>query len=145
MPRRKVVSTDKKHLARVPARKDQTVVPVIEEELKVGKRVVESGRVQITKRVEQREQVVDQPLLRDEVEIQRVAINRPIDRVVEARQVGDVLIIPVMEEVLVVQKQLVLKEELHVRRKQTQTRQPQRVTLRAERAEIKRLNSSAQQ
>jgi len=144
MPRRKVVSTDKKHLARVPARKDRAVVPVIEEEVKVGKRVVESGRVQITKHIEQREQIVDEPLLRDEVEIKRVPINRPIDRVIEPRQVGDELIIPVMEEVLVVRKQLILKEELHVRRTQKQTRRPQRVTLRAERAEIKRLNSSAQ-
>ena len=141
MRRRKVAATDKKHLARVPARKNQTVVPVIEEELKVGKRVVESGRVQITKHIEEREQVVDQPLLRDEVEIQRVPINRAVDRVVQPRQVGNTLIIPVLEEVLVVQKQLFLKEELHVRRKQTQTRSPQRVKLRAERAEIKRINS----
>jgi uncharacterized protein (TIGR02271 family) len=138
MTRRKVASTDKKHLARIPARKNQTVVPVIEEELKVGKRVVESGRVRVNKRVEQREEIVDEPLMREDVEIERVPINRPIDRLAEPRQVGDVLIIPVMEEVLVVRKQLVLKEELHVRRKQTQTRKPQRVTLRAERAEIKR-------
>ena len=141
MRRRKVAATDKKHLARVPARKNQAVVPVIEEELKVGKRVVESGRVQITKHIEEREQVVDQPLLRDEVEIQRVPINRAVDRVVQPKQVGNTLIIPVLEEVLVVQKQLILKEELHVRRKQTQTRSPQRVKLRAERAEIKRINS----
>ena len=141
MRRRKVAATDKKHLARLPAQKNQAVVPVIEEELKVGKRVVESGRVQIIKRVEERQQLVDQPLLRDEVEIERVPVNRPIDRVVPPKQVGNTLIIPVMEEVLVVQKQLILKEELHVRRKQTQERRPQRVTLRAERAEIKRLNS----
>ena len=142
MRRRKVASTDKKHLA--PVRKNQAVVPVIEEELKVGKRVVESGRVQIIKRVEQREQVIDEPLMEEQVEIKRVAINRPIDRVVAPREVGNVLIIPVMEEVLVVRKQLILKEELHVRRTQKQARRPQRVAVRAERAEIKRINSSTQ-
>src|SRR4051812_10536608 len=113
MRRRKVAATDKKHLALVPARKNQAVVPVIAEELKIGKRVVESGRVQIIKHVDEREQVVDQPLLRDEVEIQRVPINRAVDHVVKPRQVGNTLIIPVLEEVLVVQKQLILKEELH--------------------------------
>jgi uncharacterized protein (TIGR02271 family) len=141
MPRRKVASTDKKHLARVSQKQMQAVVPVIEEEVKVGKRTVESGRVQIVKRVEQREQLVDQPLLKDEVEIKRVPINKPIDRVISVRKVGDILVIPVMEEVLFIEKRLVLKEELHVRRKQTQTRRPQRITLRAERAEIKRIKS----
>ena len=141
MRRRKVASTDKKHLARIPTRKHQAVVPVIQEELKVGKRVVESGRVQIIKRVELRDQIVDEPLLGDEVEVKRVAVNRPVERIVRPRQVGNTLIIPIMEEVLVVQKKLILKEELHVRRRQTQTRRPQRVTLRAERAEIKRIDS----
>ena len=145
MRRRKVASTDKKHLARTPARKIQTVVPVIEEDVKVGKRVVESGRVQIVKHVEERRQLIDEPLFKHEVEVKRVPINRPIDHVVRPREVGNILIIPVMEEVLVVEKRLILKEELHVRRKRKQTRQPQRITLRAERAEIKRMNSSAQQ
>ena len=145
MTRRKVVSTDKKHLAAVPSKRERAVVPVIEEELKVGKRMVESGRVQISKKIEAREQVVDQPLLHDEVEVERVAINKPIDRIVEPRTVGNTLIIPVMEEVLVVERRLMLKEELHVRRRQIQTRSRQRVTLRAERAEIKRINSQAGQ
>jgi uncharacterized protein (TIGR02271 family) len=144
MRRRKVAATDKKHLARIPARTTQTVVPVIEEDVKVGKRVVESGRVQIIKRVEERQQLIDEPLLKDEVEVKRVPINRPVDRVVPPREVGDVLIIPVMEEVLVVEKRLILKEELHVRRTTRQTRQPQRITLRGERAEIKRIDPPTQ-
>lgn len=144
MPRRKVASTDKKHLARMSQRQMQTVVPVIEEELKIGKRMLESGRVRIIKRIEQRQQLVDQPLLKDEVEIERVPLNKPINHVIPVRKVGNVLVIPVMEEVLVVQKRLILREELHVRRKQTHTRRPQRITLRAERAEIKRIKSHAQ-
>lgn len=144
MPRRKVASTDKKHLARMSQRQMQTVVPVIEEELKIGKRMLESGTVRIIKRIEQRQQLVDQPLLKDEVEIERVPLNKPINHVIPVRKVGNVLVIPVMEEVLVVQKRLILREELHVRRKQTHTRRPQRITLRAERAEIKRIKSHAQ-
>jgi uncharacterized protein (TIGR02271 family) len=104
MRRRKVASTDKTHLSRISRGKIETVVPVIEEELKVGKRSVESGRVQIVKRIEQREQLIDQPLLKDEVQITRVPVNRPIDRVLPVRQEGEVLIIPVMEEILVIGK-----------------------------------------
>ncbi len=55
------------------------------------------------------------------------------------------MIIPVMQEVLVVEKRLILKEELHVRRTQKQTRRPQRIMLRGERAEIKRIPAGAQQ
>jgi uncharacterized protein (TIGR02271 family) len=140
MRRRKVASTDRKHLAHIP-KKLRAVVPVVEEELKIGKRTVESGRVRIIKHVEQREQLIDQPLLREEVIVKRVPVNRPVKTVVPVRKIGDMLIIPVMEEVLVVEKRLILKEELHVRRMQSQVRQPQRITLRAERAEIKRTHS----
>lgn len=35
----------------------------------------------------------------------------------EIRTEGDVTIVPVLEEVLVVEKRLVLKEELHIRRR----------------------------
>jgi uncharacterized protein (TIGR02271 family) len=143
MTRRKVTSSDRNHREKHEAR--QAVVPVIAEEIKVGKRTVESGRVQITKRVEEREEVVDQPLLKEEVEVQRVPINRPIEAPATIREEGDVTIIPVMEEVVVVERRLILKEELHIRRKRTQVRQPQRITLRSERAEIKRIPSTAQQ
>ena len=50
-----------------------------------------------------------------------------------------------MEEVLVVRKQLMLKEELHVRRVQKQTRRPQRISLRAERAEVEALDAPLDQ
>jgi uncharacterized protein (TIGR02271 family) len=143
MTRRKVASTDRKHLARVNATAE-AVVPVVAEELKVGKRTVESGRVQITKHLLEREEVIDQPLTQEEVQVQRVPINRPIDRIARTRTEGDVTIIPIMEEVIVVQRQLMLKEELHVRRMRKEARQPQRIKLRSERAEIKRIPSAAQ-
>jgi len=126
------------------ASNNKLVIPVVAEEIKVGKRTVESGRVRVSKHVEVREHIIDQPLLKEEVDVQRVPINRPLQKPASIRTQGDVTIIPVMEEVLVVERRLVLKEELHVRRRQTQVRQPQRVMLRAERAEIKRLPSQAQ-
>lgn len=55
------------------------VVPVIVEEFQVSKRKIDTGRVRITKLVREREEVVDEPLLQEEVDVQRVAVNRLVD------------------------------------------------------------------
>jgi uncharacterized protein (TIGR02271 family) len=114
-------------------------VPIVEERLNVSKRVRETGRVRITKHVETRQEVVDEPLLREEVEVERVPVDRYVDAPVPVRSEGDTTIVPVFEEVLVVEKKLLLKEELHITKRRTERRQPQDVTLRSERVEVERL------
>lgn len=118
----------------------ETVIPVVREELDVRKRRVETDSgVRVHKMVKERQAIVDEPLAKDEVRVERVKIDRTVDAPVEVRYEGDTMIIPVLEEVLVVQKRLVLKEEIHVARRRSQTRAPQRVTLRSETAEIERI------
>ena len=119
-----------------------TVIPVIEEELDVQKRVVETGKVRVTKVVHERESVVDEPLFRDEVEVERVLIDRVVDGPVSVRYEEDTMIVPIMEEVLVIEKRLILKEELHIRKRRVETHQPQQVTLRREEVRIERLEST---
>ena len=114
-------------------------VTLVEEQLRVGKREVERGRVRITKRVEHQEGTIDEPLLQERVEVERVPINREIDGPVEVRREGDVTIIPIYEEVLVVEKRLVLKEELHIRKEQQEVHDPQQVTLRREYVDVERI------
>jgi uncharacterized protein (TIGR02271 family) len=121
------------------------VLPVIVEELDVQKRPRETGRVRITKRVHEQEALVDEPLLRDEVAIEHVPINRFVEGPVSMRSEGDTLIIPLLEEVLVVEKRLLLKEELHLTKRQVETHQPQRVTLRREEAVIERMETEPQE
>ena len=53
----------------------------------------------------------------DEVEIERVRLDRLLDQPVEPWQDGEWLVVPVMEEVLVITKQLVLTEEVRIRTK----------------------------
>jgi uncharacterized protein (TIGR02271 family) len=120
---------------------DRLVIPVIAEELDVQKRVVETGKVRVTKAVHERETVVDEPLFRDEVDVERISVHRPVEGPVPVRYEDDTVIISIMEEVLVVQKQLILKEELHIRKRRVETRQPQQVTLRQEEARIERLKT----
>jgi uncharacterized protein (TIGR02271 family) len=115
------------------------VVPVIQEQLNVGKRTVESGRVRLRKLIRQEEETIHQPLTREEVTIERVPIGRPVDGPQAARQDGDDWIIPVVEEVLVVEKRLMLIEELHVRKRVVQERHHETVTLQREEVLVERL------
>jgi uncharacterized protein (TIGR02271 family) len=115
---------------------DSKVVPVIREELKVDKRTEETGVTRIRKTVQERQETVDVPLRVDEVEVERVPVGRYVDAPVEVRQEGDTTIIPVLEEVLVVEKRLLLKEELHVRKRSREVRDRREVTLRGEKAVV---------
>lgn len=125
---------------------DETiVVPVAEERLEVDRRTVETGRVRVRKVVHDREELVDEPLLREAIEVDRVAIGQMVDKPPEVRREGDTLIIPVVEEVLVVEKRLVLKEEIHIKGRQSIARDPQTVALRSEEVIVERLEPRERQ
>lgn len=114
-------------------------VALVEEQLDVATETIETGRVRIDTRVVETEQVVDVALQRDDVEIERVSVNRVVEQAAPTRHEGDVTIVPVYEEVLVVTKQLVLKEELRIRRRSSvQPAQPQSFKLRREEVAITR-------
>lgn len=111
---------------------------LIAEELEVGKRTVESGHVRVRKVVNEREEVVDEPLMQEAVEVKRVEINRMVDKSGGIRYEGDTMIVPLYEEVLIVEKRLMLREELHITTTRTETHQPQSVTLRTEEVIVER-------
>ncbi len=113
---------------------DTVVIPLIAEELRVSKSAVVTGGIRLTKRISEREETVDKPLLQEKVSVERVAIGTVVSEAPQARQEGDTLIVPVLEEVLVVEKRLLLKEEVRITRTRTQVHQPQSVTLRTEEA-----------
>lgn len=122
--------------------KGEPKIALVREELTLGKRKVESGRVRIRKEVRVREQEIEQELLREEVEVRRVPADRELDAAPEPRREGDTLIIPVVEEVLVQRKVLRLREELHVRRRAVRTPHRERVLLRSEEAVVERTGKS---
>lgn len=116
----------------------RVVVPVTEERAEVAKRRVETGRVRVLKTVSERSEVVDLPLAREQVDVERVAVNRVVDGPVPTRREGDTLIVPVLEEVLVVEKRLMLREEVRITTRVTETRDPQEVDLRREEVVVER-------
>lgn len=114
------------------------VIPVVEEVPRVERVARETGRIELTKTVEEWVEHIDEPLASEEVEVERVTVNRPVDEVPTIRHEGDTLVIPLLEEVLVIQKQLVLREEVRVRKLRKEIHAPQEVSLRREQVEITR-------
>jgi uncharacterized protein (TIGR02271 family) len=128
-----------------PPSDDIRVIPVVEEILDVRQRRVETGRVRITKIVHEREEEVTAPRVREEVTIERVTLNRMVDTPVSMRQEGDTLIIPLLEEVVVVEKRLMLKGELRITKRRIEEQTSQQVVLRREEVVIERLDPLEQQ
>ena len=115
------------------------VIPVVEERLEVSRERVETGRVRVSKSVEAREVVVDDPLKRESVRVEHVPINQVVTGAVpQVREEGDVTVIPILEERVVTRTELVLVEEVRIHREHSEYRNPQRVTLRKEVVAVER-------
>ncbi len=123
---------------------EEETIPLVEERAIVIKRLVPKGRVEVRARVEHREELVEADLMHEEVEIDRVPVGVEVDAVPPVRVEGDTTIVPVVEEVLVVEKRLVVVEEIHLRRTRRMQHHSQPVTLAAQRAEIVRNETSGE-
>jgi len=118
------------------------VIPLQAETITIDKQAFERGVVQIIKSVNTREVLVNETLFEESVDVTHVPINQVVTDMPHARQEGDIYIVPVLEEVLVVEKRLMLKEELHITRRRTERRDPQTVLLRDEQIEVNRVEPS---
>ena len=117
------------------------IIPVVEEILDVSRQKVETARVRVTKSVESRDVVVDEPLRRERVVVDHVPINQVIQgEVPQVREQDGVTIIPVIEEQVVTETRLVLVEELHIRRENSEYHNPQTVSLRREQVNVERFD-----
>jgi uncharacterized protein (TIGR02271 family) len=118
--------------------RDQTI-ELAEEELRIGKREVERGRVVVRTRVEERDEIAEAALRQEDVTVERVPIGRPVEAAPQVREEDGVLIVPVLEERLVVTTELVLKEEIRITKKSRTEMVREPVRLRSERVEVERL------
>ena len=119
---------------------DQEVaaIPLVEERVLVTKREVETGRLRIQVSVEERQDEVPVELSHDEVEIERIPVNKAVSQMPSVRLEGSTTVIPVVEEVVVVEKRLFVVEEIHVRRKSTTETRKIPVALKSEQVRIDR-------
>jgi len=123
------------------ANRRERTVPVIEEELVTGTRAVKTGSVRVRKEVEQVRKTVELPAVQDVVEVTRKAVNKVVTSRPEIREEGDLVIVPVVQEEIVVRKRLVVKEEIHIRRRHTEEQVTQDVMVGNEVATIERLDA----
>lgn len=116
----------------------EIVIPLLAEELEIAKQNLVTNRVEIATICREREELVDQLLSHEHVEIERTPFGTTIDRAPKIREEGDTLVIPVVEEVLVVERRLVLKEEVRVRRVRGAERHQERVSVRRQEVVVTR-------
>jgi uncharacterized protein (TIGR02271 family) len=122
----------------------EDVIPLVEETATIGKREVVTGRVRVRTVTDTLEELARADVQRETVEVTRVPVDRMIESAPEIRTEGDVTIVPIIEEVLVVEKRLVLKEELHIRRRVAAETVEVPVTLRKQRSIVERLAPDTQ-
>jgi uncharacterized protein (TIGR02271 family) len=119
---------------------ESTSIPVIEEELQVGKRVVRRGGVRVYSHV------VDEPVeeaveLREEhVRVERRPADRPLSRTDVDRLRDQSVEVPETAEELVVQKRARVREEVVVDKETTKRTERVRDNVRRTQVDIERLN-----
>ena len=114
-------------------------IPVIQEQVGVNVERRLAGRVRVSVRTQTDESLVPVDLTQVDVAVERVPVNRAVDTAPEVVTRGDVTIIPVVEERLVVTRELYLREEIHVRRVEKTETVEVPATTRRQTARIERL------
>lgn len=115
-----------------------TVLPIVQETASIRKLSRETGRVRIETVTETVERIIKTDLDFTTVSIDRVPIDREVDSLPEIRTEGDTTIIPVIEERLVLEKRLVLKEEIRITHHHATKTVETPIALRGQRAIVSR-------
>lgn len=118
---------------------NKDVLHLAEEQLHVTKDTRVTGRVRVETRTEAVDSVVPVELSSIDVDVTRVPVDRQIDNIPDIVTEGDLTIVPVVEERVVVTRELYLKEELHIRRIERRETTEIPVTLRRQTAQVERL------
>ncbi len=112
----------------IQAANETVTVPVMREEVDITTRVVDTGRgVRVTRNVTEQPHEIREELWQEELDVQRVAVNKVVAEAPPSRYEGDVLVVPVLEEILVIEKRYRIKEELRITR--IRSRQEYRETI----------------
>jgi uncharacterized protein (TIGR02271 family) len=115
------------------------IIPVVEEQLRVNKQLIDIGSVAVKKNVEEKRAVVSGEIVYDDIRVEHVRVNKPLKTVPPAvRYEGNTMIISVIEEELVVQKRLVLVEEVRITKTKSKRHVEKPVKVRKEKVSVSR-------
>ena len=137
------MNSSNSHQPTLVSSSEQLIVPVLAEQIQVDVQREITGTVRVRKLVHEESAPVSTDGFRELVEMTRVPVNQVVETAESSREVGDMLVIPVYEERLV--KQLVLVEEIHVRRRREAFENTASVVLRREEVVVERLNRATGQ
>lgn len=117
---------------------ERIVVPLVDEYLEVQKQWVQSGEVVVRRSVQTSQQTIPVELLHEEVQVDRVPVNRPV---AEGEQTqpwwdGEVMVVPVIEEEIVVSKRLVVREEVRISKRKVSRQEEVSDTIRSQQVHI---------
>jgi uncharacterized protein (TIGR02271 family) len=131
----------------MPSRKvpdaDEPTILLHAEDFAVARRSVAGDTVRVETTTRTRDHHIDEPLSHARVQVERVPIGRTVAAIPPVREEGDTTILPVVEEVIVVERRLILKEEVHIRPVQVAERHTEIVTTREQTAEICRTQADS--
>ena len=112
--------------------------PVLEEKFRVATADRDADRVTIRTIVSERTEYAALELKSSDLIVERIAINRVVDAAPSVRQEGDTVVVPVIKEIMVVEKRLLLKEEIRVRQQPIVQHVREPVVLRSEEVSVNR-------
>lgn len=127
-------------MAREEDRSD--VIPLVAETVRIQKEDVVTGHVRVRTVTEATDHVVAQELEAENVEITRVSVDRKVAEAPAVRQEGDITIVSLVEEIIVVTKRLVVTEEVHIRRIKSTERIETSINLRKQHAVVERTETT---
>jgi stress response protein YsnF len=113
------------------------------EDVTISRRTVAGDSVRIGTVTRERDHHIDESLAHVRVEVERVLIGRPIAAVPPIREEGDTTILSVVEEIIVIERRLILKEEVHIRRVHVAERHQESVVVREQSVEISRVEAAS--
>ena len=92
--------------------------------------------IQVRKSTQERRESVNEPLVADRIDVEHVIKNERVDGPLPMREEGDTVVIPVVKQVLRIEKEWVLAEEVRVTRRREEYVAHEDMSLQEEEAEI---------
>jgi stress response protein YsnF len=118
---------------------DRRVIPVVEEQAVIRKHKKLTAGIRVRTVVHEAQEVIDEPLATEDIAVERTPLDRWVDAPVPIRHEGDVTVVTLVEEVVVVEKRLRAIEEIRISKRRSVRHEPQQVTLRREEVVVERL------
>ena len=120
------------------APESEVVLPLRTEAVTTSRNQIAKSVVRVATVTREHEHFIDEELSHEHVEIERVLIERQVDAIPPVREEGITTVVPVMEEVVVIERRLILKEEIRVTPVRSTEHQRESVMLRKQDAVITR-------